>query len=76
MPNIVRSKTQVVIIRYVKNTITAVLNDTIGITSHRIVEWNGVMAVVCVAPPDMTRAAANVISKRLSILSGQVCQQT
>ncbi|EGF77248.1 hypothetical protein BATDEDRAFT_27936 [Batrachochytrium dendrobatidis JAM81] len=34
-------------------------------------EWNGVMDVVCVAPPDMTRAAANVISKRSSILSGQ-----
>ncbi|EGF78075.1 hypothetical protein BATDEDRAFT_26763 [Batrachochytrium dendrobatidis JAM81] len=39
-------------------------------------EWNGVMVVVCVAPPDMTRAAANVISKRSSILSGQEVKHT
>ncbi|EGF84389.1 hypothetical protein BATDEDRAFT_22392 [Batrachochytrium dendrobatidis JAM81] len=71
MSTIVHSKMQVVITWYAKNIITAVLNDTIGITSHRIVEWNGVMVVVCVAPPGMSRAAANVISKRSSILSGQ-----
>ncbi|KAK5664481.1 hypothetical protein QVD99_000004 [Batrachochytrium dendrobatidis] len=52
MSTIVHSKTQVVITRYAKNNITAILNDTIGITSYNGMEWSDGCCVCCTTRHD------------------------